>query len=301
MARLPVIRATDYRTTTNRLGRRRLLAATAVGVVTLSGTLTACGGGGHAAATTTAPAQASSTTSSSTSTTTTVPVKVVTGSETVLSPIGLNVRAEPSRSAPVLGTAAQGTVLTLLGRTNLHGGWLKVRGATVTGWISSDPAYSAPGQFAVYNAVPFSVLYPAGWTTSGVPHTGVRFQAPTPGERVVITTAASVGKLPAVVQGNGVAETGSRPVTGCGVSAYLFSYSTASPDRYFASVALTVAAHHALGIKASLTSLSQLRTVLDFVNSISFPYPVCVGGPPPTTTTVGHKAATHRTHPKRAA
>ena len=47
---------------------------------------------------------------------------------------------------PVLGTAAWGSVLTVLGHTGADGGWFEVKGATHTGWISGDPMLSAAGR-----------------------------------------------------------------------------------------------------------------------------------------------------------
>lgn len=273
---------------------RRRLAGLA-GLATAAMLAASCGSGGHPASTTTsaAPATTSSpTTSTSTTTTsTTAPVTQVGGAQTVLSPIGLHVRAGPSRSAKVLGSAAQGTVLQLLGHTNQGGGWYKVQGATVTGWITANPAYSAHGQFGSYTSTRFSVLYPPGWTASGSPKSGVTFRSPTPGEKVVITTTASLAKLPPVKQGPGVLQRSSRIFVACGVTGYLVTYTTPARNRYLAGIALLLDAHHALGLKATLTSSSQLRSVLDFVNSLSFPIAACVGGPPPTTTVAHSKAA----------
>jgi uncharacterized protein YgiM (DUF1202 family) len=248
-------------------------------VVLLAG---APGLAGHDARTTRAPRLAASAPKTGTSRATaptTRPVSHVTGPVTVLSPIGLNVRAGPSRSAKVIGTAAQGVVLQLLAHTNQDGGWYKVRGATVTGWISADPGYSAPGHFGYYASSAFSVLFPAGWTTSGKPKTGVVFRPHAPPEEVVVTTATSVNDLPTVSQGAGLSEHSSQQVDACGVTADLYSYSTSSPDKFYADIALAIGSGHALGLKATLTSLSQMRTVLDFVNSISFPLPICVGKP----------------------
>lgn len=256
----------------------------------------ACGSSGPSATpTTTHPTTSISTTStSSTTTTTTAPVSQTTGPQTVLSPIGLNVRAGPSKSAKVIGTAEQGTVFQLVAHTNQAGGWYKVRGSTVTGWISADLGYSAPGRFGSYNSDSFSVLFPAGWRSAGAPRSGVVFRAPSSPEKVIITTAPSVAKLTLVSQGAGISEISSRQLVACGVTSYLFSYTTSSPDKYYAAIALALGAGHAIGLKATLTSLSEMRTVLDFVNSISFPVAACVGGPsrahskaPPTTTTAG--------------
>jgi hypothetical protein len=212
------------------------------------------------------------------------------GPVTVLSPIGLHVRSGPSRSAKVIGSAAQGTVLQLLGYTGQRGGWYKVQGATVTGWISADPAYSSRGQFSSYRAPAFGVLYPPGWSQAGVPKTGVTFRAPSPPEKVVITTAATVAKLPPADRGTGVSQTSSRIFVACGVTGYFVTYSTSAPNRYLAGIALRLDAHHALGLRATYTSPSQVRTILDFVNSLSFPFAVCLGGPPAPK-------AVARTHP----
>jgi hypothetical protein len=291
-------------------GRHRSAAITVLGTLLICG---ACGSTGHGAASTTRatvttgaptstvptstapPSTASPSTVATASTTTTLPVVAVSGVETVLSPIGLNVRARPSKSAPVLGSAGEGTVLHLLGRTAQHGGWYKVRGETVTGWITSDPTYSARGRFGAYGSAAFSVLYPAGWTSKGVPHTGVTFRPPSGTEKVVIASAPRKALLPTVKEGGGVSQSSSKQVVACGVTAYLVSYTTAIPGHYLADLVLPVATHHYLGVDASLTSVAQLSTVLVFVNSMSFPFPECVGRPPSPTPTTRAKAR----HPSR--
>jgi hypothetical protein len=182
----------------------------------------------------------------------------------------------------VIGSAVQGAVLQVLGHTTQGGGWYKVQGATITGWISANSGFSRPGRFASYESTSFSVLYPAGWTSSGSPRSGVSFESPSKAENIVIATAPSLSKLPSVKQGAGVSQVGSKQVVACGVTGYLFSYATSLPGHF--------AAHHVLGIKATLTSTAELTTVLEFVNSVSFPFPECVGVPPTTTTTSPGKA-----------
>ncbi len=195
----------------------------------------------------------------------------------------------------MIGSAAQGAVLQVLGHTTQGGGWYKVQGATVTGWISANSAFSQPGRFGSYESTSFSVLYPAGWTSAGSPRSGVTFEPPSKTEKIVIATAPSLAKLPAVKQGAGVSQNGSQQVVACGVTGYLFSYATSLPGHYLADLDLLLAAHHVLGIEAALTSTAELKTVLEFVNSISFPFPECVGAPPTTTTTSSTKAPAHRT------
>ena len=257
---------------------------TAVGLTTLALAAGGCSLSGKSATPTTVrpTTSAPTTTVPKPTTTTTRPVAAVSGPQTILSPIGLNVRAGPSKSAKVIATAAQGTVFQLLAHTNRSGGWYKVRGSTVTGWMSADTGYSAPGRFGTYSGGAFSVLFPVGWTSSGTPKTGVVFRPPSSPERVVITTAASVAKLPTVSQGAGISESNSRQMVACGVTANLHTYTTSRPDKYYAQLALPLGPGNALGLQATLTSMSQMRTVLDFVNSLSFPLAVCVGGPPTT-------------------
>ena len=125
--------------------------------------------------------------------------------------------------------------------------------------------------------------YPAGWASAGSPRTGVTFRPPSGTEKVVVTTAPKLAGLPAVKQGNGVAEVGSKQVVACGVTARLYTYSTATAGHYLASLVLPEAVHHYLGLEATLSSLSQLVTVMRFVNSLAFPFPICIGGPPATT------------------
>ncbi|HET7524146.1 MAG TPA: SH3 domain-containing protein, partial [Acidimicrobiales bacterium] len=138
----------------------RVVAGTVLMVALIAG----CSTGGHPSSPTTqvAPPTTSSPTSS------TAPGPQTSGSRTVLNPTGLNVRGAPSVSAPVVGSAAQGTVLTVLGYTASGGGWFKVKGATVTGWITAQPSLSAPGEFHTYSSSAFSALYPADWSESAL-------------------------------------------------------------------------------------------------------------------------------------
>jgi Bacterial SH3 domain len=210
-------------------------------------------------------------------TTTTRPASEPRGPQTVLSPVGLNVRSGPSKSDRVIGTAAQGVALLRLGHTNNNGGWYEVSGATVIGWVSAAPSLSAPGHFSYYSSTAFNVLYPAGWTFTGKPGTGVVFRPRSTVEDVVITASSSVAKLPTIGHAAGISRYGSQQVVACGVSGYLYSYRTESPHKFYAAATFSLGPAHALGLKATLSSLPQITTVLDFVNSISFPLALCVG------------------------
>jgi hypothetical protein len=200
----------------------------------------------------------------------------------VLSPIGLHVRAGPSTSAKILGTAAQGVVLTVLGHTAAAGGWYEVKGESVTGWITANAALSAPGRFSGYTSSvhQFAALYPVAWRVAETPASAV-FRAPTGVVSIVVTTAPAAANLG---RGRpGYSEVRSEPVVACGVTGDLNTYLSASPPAgtpapaYYAQIRLTLDAKHALGIAANLTSLSQLQAVRDFANSVTFPYPQCQG------------------------
>jgi Bacterial SH3 domain len=234
----------------------------------------------------------------------TVPIQT-SGTRTVLSPIGLNVRAQPSTTATILGSAAQGATLTVLGHTgDPPTGWYNVMGATVTGYITDDPTLSAGGKFMAFNSDQdnFSALYPETWTAVQVPPVTVVFRAPSGGDSIVMTTAATVNQLP--VAGSGYQQVGSAPsVVVCGITANLITLAQtsgsapttaplttegggATAQRYLIQVNLTLDGTHALGMDAALTDLAQLPTVMNVMYSLSFPYPQCLGGAAATSTTV---------------
>jgi Bacterial SH3 domain len=216
-----------------------------------------------------------------TTTTTTTPGVQTSGSRTVLSPIGVNVRAGPARAAKVLGTAAQGTVLTVLGHTDAAGGWYEVKGATVTGWMSAAPTLSGPGEFRQYTSGEFNALYPAGWSAAGFPPANVVFKAGSGPNQIVVAAAPSVAKLPAAPQGYG--EKSFTAVVVCGVTSDLVTYQPAAASGtttapYLAEVRLALDPKHALGISANLSDLSsQLQTFQQFLASVTFPVKQCTG------------------------
>jgi hypothetical protein len=245
--------------------------------------LGACGSSGRP------PAPAPTTSATTATTSTTVPGVQSNGPRTVLSPIGLNVRAQPLKSAKILGTAAEGTVLTVLSHTDGSGGWFEVRGATVTGWIDGDPTLSASGVFSMYSSAQFSALYPATWTSSASASAGVVFRDGAGPDDIVVTSAATVAKLP---QGRtGYGQIASKQIVVCGVTSDLVTYQSAGPTgttvqgtagavvlAYLVQVLLPLDAHHALGLSANLTDLGAPLQVFDeFLASLSFPSPQCIG------------------------
>ncbi len=246
----------------------------------------ACGSAGkHAApppSTTTAPR----------ATTTTLPGVQGAGPRTVLSPIGLNVHLQAAPTSHVVGTAAWDSVLTVLGHVvNVHGGWYEVKGETHVGWITADPRLSAAGEFRSYTSSPhqFSALYPTTWTYKESTPASVVFSSSPASESIVVTTAASVAKLP--IGRPGYVESTTHSIVVCGVTGNLVTYTrsagstptssaaaaaTASP--YLLQVRLALDAHHALGVEGNLTDRgAPLLVYTNFVNSMSFPYPQCIG------------------------
>ncbi len=207
----------------------------------------------------------------------------------MLSPTGLHVRAQPDKSAKVLGTAAQGAQLTVLGHTDAGGGWFQVKGATVTGWISADPSLSAAGQFLEYSSAQFSALYPSGWTSSPSPPANVVFRSGRGPEDIVVVAASNEVKLPKGRDGYG--RSGATQIVVCGVTSELVTYqrsasasstvtgvSSPASLQYLAQVRLTLDANHALGIYGDVADLGpQLQTFRDFVASVTFPFPQCAG------------------------
>jgi Bacterial SH3 domain len=245
----------------------------------------ACSSSGRTAPAPPPPTSTSVTSTSAASTSTTVQTS---GVRTVLSPLGLNIRGGPSLTAPVLGTAAQGAVLTVLGHTGQGGGWFSVKGATVTGWVTDNPRLTAEGTFKSYNSSQhqFSVLYPGTWTETEAPPASVVFHLPAGAGTVVVTTAATVAQL-----GRGRAgyqQALSNEVVVCGVTGDLVTYTQVSPpssaasgpagvvaQRYLAQARLALDAQHALGTDANLADTSALGAFRDFLNSLSFPFPQC--------------------------
>lgn len=265
---------------------RRWAFGLATGIALLTA-IAGCGSSGHH----TAPPPPAATTTTSTS----VAGVQTSGVRTVLSPVGLNVRAQPDRAAKVLGTAAQAVVLTVLGHTGGSGGWFQVKGATVTGWITDNPTLSASGEFRSYVSGVFSALYPAAWTSSDISATTAVFRSGTGPDNIVSDAAASVTRLPAGRPDYG--QSSSQPIVVCGVTSILVVYQYNGPTTttttttvatpaagptaplpYLAQVRLTPAAHHALGFYANLTDDgAQLQIFRQFLASVTFPSPQCTG------------------------
>ena len=212
---------------------------------------------------------------------TTLPGVQTSGPRTVLSPVGLNVRAEAKRSAPVLGTAEWASVLTVLGHTTANGGWFEVRGASHTGWISGDPRLSAAGKLLPYTSSTFSALYPPSWTQHPSRSTDVVFTSGSGADSIVAATATATSTAQLARGRTGYSEAGRRTLIVCGVTGELVTYTrvgAAPPDRYLLQIRLILAAYHALGFEATLSDLGvPLQVFSNFLASVTFPSPQCTG------------------------
>jgi hypothetical protein len=121
----------------------------------------------------------------------------------VLTPVGLNMRAQPDTTAERLATLGQGTQLDVLDRQSSAQTWLKVRGhdrGTVVGWVLDTPELLIHRSVASHydGAQGWSVLFPTEWTLSSA---------------AAQTTFTGTGQLMSVVAGNDVANLPKTPLS----------------------------------------------------------------------------------------
>jgi hypothetical protein len=193
----------------------------------------------------------------------------------------------------VLGTAAQGVALTVLRYTRVNGGWFAVRGLAATGWISAQPALSAPGVFRSYRSSRFGALYPATWREVPVPApaaatSSVAFRPASGAGDIVVTTAASVTQLPNGRSGYGLRSVSQVLVCGITAGLVVFQRAAAAPAAtptsvpesldYLAVVRLPIGKHGALGLYADMPDLGPtLQVFRQFVAAVTFSAPQCPG------------------------
>jgi Bacterial SH3 domain len=218
---------------------------------------------------------------------------------TVLAPLGLNIHADPSVSAAVIATAAQGTPLSVLDYRPDNGGWFKVMGETQTGWIVSDPTLTAPGQFTPYSSDTrmFSVLVPNTWTFAEE-ITDVLFRPQQGQQTIVVRTAATRSALGPETP-PGYVSTFSQQQIVCGYTGQLIEYtrtstaaqatpspggSTAMRLMHYADIRLTFDSSHAMEMAFNYASRDQLTDFQNFYDSITFPFSLCEAAPSPSPT-----------------
>lgn len=210
------------------------------------------------------------------------------GVRTVLSPLGLNLRSGPGVSNALLGTAAQGVVLSVVGHSDQNGGWYKVQGQTVTGWITGDPSLTAPGQFTQYQSTArqFTALYPQDWTFAEEP-ADVLFRPLSGAQTIVVRTGAKTADFGSP-GAPGFGGTAQRTEVVCGVTGDLNLYTrsggppastptpgTAGPLAFLAQIRLRLDATHALALDFNYSAAADLDVFSDVYNSMTFPFPQC--------------------------
>jgi len=197
-------------------------------------------------------------------------------------------RAGPSTTSKVVGTLVRGAEVTVISYNPASGGWLNVKGASLTGWISANQQLSAPGTFYPFAASDgsFSTLYPTTWSaTAKTPGTAV-LRSANGTTSITFSEASSVAGLPAVP--TGYQPLSSQQLLVCGVTGHLVSYKSstttatsvaaqgsAAPEPYLAAIDLALDKTHALELQADLADPSQISTVISVASSVTFPEKIC--------------------------
>ena len=208
---------------------------------------------------------------------------------TVLSPLGLNIHSDASRSAQVVGVAAQGTLLTVLDHRADSGGWYKVQGQTVTGWIVADSMLTAAGQLVPYQSSRgFSSLYPADWTFAEEANDTLFRPQQASQDTIVVRTAATTADFGPVMTGY-VSTFSDDAVVVCGYTGKLTEYtrsagavaspspngSSATPLQLYAEIRLRFDASHAMLLGYNYAADGELIVFENFYNAITFAFPQC--------------------------
>jgi hypothetical protein len=269
--------------------RQHLLIA----VAAAAAVMTACGQGGAAPPTGVATNPANLPNGGALHNTSPTPGGTATpqtsGVRTVLAPLGLNLRASAATSAQVLGTVAQGTLLTVIGYDASGAGWYRVKGDTTSGWITANPQYSSPNRFTGYQSAPhgFNALYLESWTFAENPNSVVFRPQSSGGQAIVVRTGANLAAIGAAGRdGYTLVTTDSAEVFG--VTGVLRTYNrtgtlaSPGPDSppplaHLAEIRLTIDSGRAMQIDFAYDDAATLPQFTDFYNSISFPPPATPG------------------------
>ncbi|HVC23229.1 MAG TPA: SH3 domain-containing protein [Candidatus Dormibacteraeota bacterium] len=186
---------------------------------------------------------------------------------TVIAPLGVNFRSAPSTSASVVGVIPQGISLPLVSPKPAAGGWWKVQGATQVGWITSDPQYTSTLMFQIFEGggnVPWSVMYPDGWTFDQQSSGPVVFSGPQ-GATLTFYTGPSTAQLPAAAP-TGSSQSADTSVEVYGTTASLVRYTDSA--AYKASLEFQAQPALALLIEADLPPKSGAAIFKLFLETI---------------------------------
>jgi hypothetical protein len=253
--------------------------------------LTACGSDGPSSSSAQSTPLPSGTSSSSSSPTS----GIATQMRTVLSTLGLNIRDQDSPDGKVIGVLAQGAVVTVLAHSDKNGGWFRVQGQTVTGWMTDNPDLSSAHRFNVFHSDQrgFSALYRDNWTFAEQP-TQVVFRPQSGPQSITLAIAASLDAFGQPGrQGYSVASADTILVYGVTGLLRLYDHtaSAASPSPgdlplldHLAEYRATIDARRAIRIQFNYQSKEDLDVLRDFYNSVVFPAPGSGGTATPSPT-----------------
>jgi hypothetical protein len=225
--------------------------------------------------------------------------QVVGTTRTVMSPLGLRIHSAPVlESSNVIGGFSQGRAFTVLQYQSGGGGWYRVQGQTLGGWVVADPSLTAEGtfnQFAEADGV--TALYPQDWGfqnesfgTLFVPQQGT-------GQSILVEIANSLASFGA--QGlPGYTQSSSSSTLVCGYTGTLSYYaksaaSTSATPRplpvarqpLYAEIRFKIDSSHAMLVGFNYQNSSQLDVFAALYDSLAFPFPLCeapVTTPTPT-------------------
>jgi hypothetical protein len=215
--------------------------------------------------------------------------QIVGTTRTVVSPLGLRVHSTPVlESSNVVGGFSQGRQFTVLQYQSGGGGWYRVQGQSLGGWIVADSALTAEGAFnTLAEADGFTALYPQNWGfqnesfgTLFVPQQGA-------GQSIVLEIANSLESFGA--EGlPGYTQSSSSPALVCGYTGTLSYYAKnasstgATPpplpvarQPLYAEVRFRIDSSHAVLIGFNYQASSQLDVFATLYNSLAFPFPLC--------------------------
>lgn len=214
------------------------------------------------------------------------------GSRTVLAPLGLNLRSADDPKSQLLGTVAQGTVLSVIGHSDNNGGWYRVKGETTSGWITANPLYSSPHLFTLYQSAQrgFTALYLQDWAFSEDPAAVVFRPQSNGGQAIVVTTGQNLDQLgPAGRAGYTLASTDTGEVFGVTVNVRVYSRTgtvaspgpdTPPPLQHLAEIRFTIDSTRAMRLDFGYDNSGDLSQFTDFYSSMSFPPPATPGPSP---------------------
>ena len=215
--------------------------------------------------------------------------QIVGSTRTVLSPLGLRVHSVPVlASTNVVGGFSQGRSFTVLEYQSGGGGWYRVQGATLSGWVVADPTLTAAGTFNTFaQADGITALYPQTWGFENESFGALFVPQQATGQSAVIEIANSLKSfgapgLPGYTQSTAV------PLLVCGYTGTLSyyvkdaAYSGATPpplpvarEPLYAEIRFKIDSSHAMLMGFNYQNAGQLEVFAALYNSVSFPFPLC--------------------------